>query len=128
MFTRADCLAVGSYDASSVNANVPQTLVEGSFNPLPSTSVLIPSSGATLSGMTYLDATATDATSVAFVLFGGSYGFLGQVLCIATPTIYGYLCSWNTTTVPNGSYTLLSVASNLAGSAFSSGVNITVKN
>ena len=44
-------------------------------NPLPTTSVLIPSNGATLSGGTYLDASASNATSVEFRLFGGIYGY-----------------------------------------------------
>jgi hypothetical protein len=38
------------------------------------------------------------------------------------------LSSWNTTTVPNGSYVLLSEAFNSAGSSFSAGVSITVNN
>jgi hypothetical protein len=97
-------------------------------NPLPTTSVLIPSNGATLSGSTTLDASASNAASVEFRLFGGSYGFAAPVVCTATPTIYGWLCAWNTTTVPDGSYTLLSEAFNSVGSAFSSGVNITVNN
>ena len=73
-------------------------------NPPPTTSVLIPSNGATLSGSTFLDASASNATSVEFRLFGGVYGFNAPVICTATPTYYGWLCSWNTTTVPNGSY------------------------
>ena len=44
-------------------------------NPLPTTSILIPSTGATLSGSTYLDASASNATAVKFLLFGGSYGY-----------------------------------------------------
>ena len=44
-------------------------------NPLPTTSILIPSTGATLSGSTYLDASASNATAVNFLLFGGSYGY-----------------------------------------------------
>jgi hypothetical protein len=96
--------------------------------PPPTTSVLIPSNGATLSGSTYLDASASNATSVEFRLFGGIYGYAAPVLCTATLTYYGWLCSWNTTTVPNGSYTLLSEAFNSTGSAFSPGVNITVAN
>jgi virginiamycin B lyase len=97
-------------------------------NPPPTTSVLTPSSGATLSGSTTLDASASNATSVQFLLLGGKYGFTGQALCTATLTLYGWVCSWNTTTVPNGSYSLVSEAFNSAGSAFSSGVSITVKN
>jgi len=94
----------------------------------PTSSVIIPASAATLTGSTTLDASASNASSIEFRLFGGIYGYSGPVICTATPTIYGWLCSWNTTTVPSGSYTLLSEAFNSTGSAFSSGVNITVKN
>ena len=93
----------------------------------PSTSVLVPSSGATLSGSTYLDASASNATSVEFGLFGGSYGLSGHLIGTATPTIYGWLDSWNTTTVPNDSYVLVSYASGPGGST-ASGVSITVNN
>ena len=92
----------------------------------PSTSVLVPSSGATLSGSTYLDASASNATNVEFMLFGGTYGYGGQVVCTATLTYYGWLCSWNTSFVPNGSYALVSYAFGAGGSAFSSGVSVTV--
>jgi Bacterial Ig domain/Putative Ig domain len=92
------------------------------------TRVVLPSNGTTLSGSTYLDASASNATSVEFLLFGGTYGFAAPVLCTATPTIYGWLCSWNTTTVPDGSYVLVSEAFNSVGSTFSTGVGITVNN
>jgi hypothetical protein len=114
------CTAVGYYGSR-------QTLIERG-TPSTTTSVLIPSSGATLSGSTYLDASASNATSVEFLLFGGIYGYSAPVICTATPTIYGWLCSWNTTTVPNGSYVLVSEASGGSGSAFSTGVSITVSN
>jgi len=94
----------------------------------PTTSVLIPSSGATLSGTATLDASASNTTSVEFRLFGGIYGFAAPMVCTLTPTLYGWLCAWNTATVPNGSYALASEAFNAAGSAFSSPVPITVKN
>jgi uncharacterized repeat protein (TIGR02543 family) len=94
----------------------------------PTTSVLIPSKGTTLSGSTYLDASGSNATSVKFLLLGGTYGFSAPVICTTTPTIYGWLCAWNTTTVPNGNYILVSEASNSSGNAFSSGVSVTVNN
>jgi hypothetical protein len=50
------------------------------------------------------------------------------MLCAGALTYYGWLCSWNTTTVPNGSYVLVSEAFNSDGDVFSSGVSITVKN
>jgi lysophospholipase L1-like esterase len=96
--------------------------------PSPATSILVPSNGAALSGTTTLDASVSNATSVEFRLFGGTYGFSGPVLCTATLTLYGWLCSWNTTSVPNGSYVLESEAFNSTTSAFSSGVTITVAN
>jgi len=96
--------------------------------PPPTATVLLPSNGATVSGPTILDASATNATSVEFRLFGGIYGYSGPVLCSATLTLYGWLCSWNSATVPNGSYVLLAEAFNSASTAFSPNVNITVKN
>ena len=97
-----------------------------SFATSPATSVLAPSSGATLSGHTTLDASASNANTVEFVLSGGSYS--NHVIGTATPTIYGWLYNWDTTTVPNGAYTLRSEAFNSTGSAFSPGVNVTVNN
>ena len=113
--------AVGNSDPS---AGISVTVA----NPLPTTTVLIPSEGATLSGSTYIDASESNATSVEFLLFGGSYGYSAPVICTATPTLYGWLCAWNTTTVPNGSYDLVSEAFNTAGSTYSSGVGFTVNN
>ena len=107
------------------DATQPFTLTVGD---VPVTSVLVPSNGTTLSGSTYLDASASGATSVEFLLFGGTYGYSAPVVCTATATAYGWLCSWNTTTVPNGSYALVSEASGAGGSAFSTGVSITVDN
>ena len=119
------CTAVGYYGSS-------QTLIErGTLSSAPTTSVLIPSNGATLSGPTTLDASATNATSVEFRLFGGIYGYGAPVICTATLTDYGWLYRWNTTTVPSGSYVLVSEAFNSAGSAlsaFSSAISITVDN
>ena len=71
---------------------------------------------------------ATEGASVSFWLFGGSYGLSGKELCSAAATEYGWICSWNTTGVPNGSYALYSVASGAGGSGHSAGVSITVKN
>ena len=97
-------------------------------NPPPTTTILVPSGGATLSGSSYLDASATNAINVEFLLFGGTYGFSALGLCFATPTIYGWLCSWNSTSVPNGSYVLVSEASGVEENTFSAGVSITVDN
>ena len=98
-------------------------------NPPPTTSVLIPSKGATLSGTAAtLDASAGNATSVQFLLFGGSYGYNGQAIGTATLTRYGWIYAWNTTTVPNGNYTLVSAPTSPVETTFGSGVGMTVKN
>ena len=105
------------------------TVITAASVPPPTTSILIPSKGATLSGTAAtLDASASNATSVQFLLFGGTYGLSGHVVGTASATIYGWVESWNTTTVPDGSYALFSDASGPGGSAVSSGVNITVGN
>ena len=102
-------------------------------NTPPSTAVIIPATGADLSGTSAtLDATASASygvgiTKVQFVLTGGSYN--KTVLGTATPTLYGYLFSLNTTTVVNGTYTLQSLATDGAGNtAYSTGITVTVGN
>ena len=75
-----------------------------------------------------LDASASNATSVEFWILGGSYGESGHLIGTAKPTLYGWVTSWNTTTVPNGSYVLLSEAVNGGSSGVSAGVTITVSN
>jgi lysophospholipase L1-like esterase len=103
---------------------------EASIDQPPTTSVLVPSSGATLSGNAVLDATAADVGLVAEVQFALTGGSLDQtVVGTAVPTIYGDVLTLNTTTVANGSYTLQSVATDTAGtSGYSTGVQVRVDN
>jgi hypothetical protein len=102
-------------------------------NPPPTTKILIPSNGATLSGTSaVLDATASspDGTPISVKFTGsaalnGVFGSLGT----ATLTLYGYIFVWNTTSVPNGTYTLQSVVTDVAGNyEYSTGVSVTVAN
>jgi hypothetical protein len=94
------------------------------------TAVLLPSDGATVSGAAYLDASAngtSDVTGVQFELSGGSLSH--QVIATATATFVGWLVKWDTTTVPNGTYTLQSVATEVGGTtATSPGITVTVQN
>jgi Bacterial Ig domain len=93
-----------------------------------STTVLLPSDGATVSAGQYLDATASSGvTSVEYELTGGSLN--DAVIATANPTYYGWLAEWDTTSVPNGTYTLQSVASIPDGvTSTSPGVSVTVNN
>jgi hypothetical protein len=94
----------------------------------PATSVVLPSDGAVVSGSQTLDATASSGTTqVQFLLTGRTLNT--AVIATATPTIFGWLASWNSTTVPNGTYTLQSIASfPVGGSGTSPGVTIKVMN
>ena len=85
-------------------------------NPAPVTNVLAPSSGASLTGSTTLDGSATSGIGIAsvyFLLSGGSYS--KTEIATGAPTYYGYLATWNTTTVPNGTYTMQTLAYDTAG-------------
>jgi hypothetical protein len=96
----------------------------------PTTAILIPSNGATVSSTTTLGAKASDNRNVSrveFHLTGGSYH--DSRIGVATRTYYGWLFDWDTTSVPNGAYTLNSVAFDPAGNrARSPDISITVQN
>ena len=94
----------------------------------PSTAVLVPSNGAAVSGTSVvLDASASaGVTQVQFELTGGSLS--DSVIATATITYYGWIATWDSTTVADGTYTLQSVASEGASSTTSTGISITVTN
>jgi hypothetical protein len=97
-------------------------------NAPPSTAVLVPSNGATLAGLQWFDGSASPGvSSVQYELTGGSLNH--TVISTAGPTYYGWLGGFDTTTVPNGTYTLQSVASYGGGvTGTSPGITITVNN
>ena len=94
------------------------------------TAVLVPSNGAILSGSALLDASASgtsDVSGVQFVVTGGS--LTNQVVGTASPTLYGWIARWDTSTVPSGNYTLRSVATEVGGTmATSTGITVMVAN
>jgi hypothetical protein len=95
----------------------------------PSTTVTIPVNNATVSGTRVLfDAgTSPGANSVVYQISGG--GLTNQVIATATPTYYGWLALWNSTSVPNGTYTLQSVAAfSGSGSVSSGAITVNVNN
>ena len=95
----------------------------------PSTTVIIPASGTTVSGFSQvLDAAASSGvTLVQYEITGGTLN--DSVIATATPTIYGWLAKWNTTAVQNGTYALRSVASGSGGlSGTTTPVTVTVNN
>jgi hypothetical protein len=96
----------------------------------PFTQVLVPANDAVVSGLSYLDASASDAAGVTKVVFELSGGTLtNQVIATANLTEYGWLAQWNTTTVPNGVYSLVSLATDADNDTdTSTPVSVTVDN
>jgi Bacterial Ig domain len=99
----------------------------------PATAVTIPSAGATVAGTAQvLDATASSAagiSSVTFEVSGRPSNLSDQLIGTARPTLYGCILIWNTTTVPNGTYTLQSVATDtVAETTPNAAISITVDN
>jgi hypothetical protein len=125
------CSVVANQAGNTVYAAAPAVTQSFTVSAVaaPTTNVIIPSSGTTVGGTSVLlDAAASNASSVEFLLFGGQYGFNAIAICTATLTLYGWLCQWNSTTVPNNSYTLVSEASNGATTIYSAGITIKVSN
>ena len=107
--------SVASYPGGVIATSTPITITVD--NPPPSTAVIIPSNNATVSGTSLvLDGTASSGvTQVQYEISGGT--LTDSAIATGTPTLYGWLAEWNTTTVANGSYTLQSVASLSGGVA-----------
>ncbi len=126
--------ATGSFPititAKDVNGNTSTQSFTLTVNGGPSTNVLVPAAGAAIRGTKTLDASATapaGVKTVQFVITGGSYN--KTVIGTATSSVYGYAYSWNTTTVPDGSYTLQSLVTDQANNtAYSTGISIIVDN
>ena len=93
----------------------------------PATSVVFPSAGTTASGVQDLDAAASPGvTRVQYELSGN--GLTDDVVATGTATLYGWLAKFDTTTVPNGTYDLQSVATLNGLTGTSSAVTVTVDN
>jgi Pentapeptide repeats (8 copies) len=99
-------------------------------NPVPDTNVVLPTSGAALSGVEYFDAIATSGVSqVVYEISGGPANLTRQPIATATPTYVGWVAKWDSSGVADGSYTLQSVASYAGGvSGTSAPVPFTVDN
>jgi hypothetical protein len=115
------CIAVGDGPYTSGGIVIGQA---------PTTFVGLPSNGATVSGHTWLDAGAQSPVGLASVTFEVSGGSVSdQVVGSAVPTLYGWICGWDTTDVPKGTYSLHSVATDTSGvSTTSAGITVTVNN
>ena len=117
LYSRAYDAAGNTGTSASVSVTVNNDLTP------PTTTLTGPTTGSTLSLTATLTASATDDSSVSRVEF-----YQGSVL-IGTASYSPYRVSWDTTRVPNGSYTLTSRAYDPTGNVgTSSGVVVTVDN
>jgi major membrane immunogen (membrane-anchored lipoprotein) len=104
--------------SKTINIGTPDTTA-------PVTSITAPTSNAQLAKSVVLTANATDNVNVAKVEFYAGTTLLNPGGDTVSP--YGF--TWNTTTVPDGSYVLTSKAYDDAGNvATSSAINVTVDN
>jgi peptidoglycan/LPS O-acetylase OafA/YrhL len=92
------------------------------------TSMVLPTNGAVVSGTQTLDATASDNLAVTKIEFQYA-GATDHGTVTARQSLVGWLGSWNTVRLADGSYTVVSVARNAAGNvARSQPVTVIVKN
>ena len=98
--------------------------------PPPVTKLVSPVTGSHLHGGQYLVASASDAFGVRSVVFELSgLGPTPTDVCHGSLFQFGWICGWNSTSVPNGTYTLRSVATNNVGQVTrSAGVIVHVQN
>ena len=95
----------------------------------PATQMLVPSAGETIGSPAILDTGASDNDRVARVEFLASGGgATNAVVANGTLTYYGWIAAWDTSGLPNGTYTLRSRAWDAAGNSRTSApITVTVQ-
>ncbi len=118
--------SVASYAGGVTGTSPPVTVTVDNLPP--TTTVVLPANNARLSGTQYLDASASSgASGVVYELSGG--GLSDDVVATGSENLYGWPAKWNTAAVPDGTYTLQSVASYAGGvTGTSPPVTVTVDN
>ena len=120
---RLTAVARDTADNTAVSPDVAVT-VNNADTTLPIVAISTPTGGATLAGSVAVVATATDNVGVASVQFLLNGGNLGSLVTAAPYTVL-----WNTSTLPNGIYTLAARARDAAGNIkVSAAVTVTVSN
>jgi hypothetical protein len=112
-----------TWDASNYWVDAVFDTVAARDSTPPTTSLTAPAANSTVSGTIALSATASDNVGVAGVQFSIDGVALG-----AQDTTSPYAASWDTTTVANGSHSVMAVARDTSGNTASAAVTVTVSN
>ncbi len=117
-------LQARAYDAAGrMGTSTSVSVTVNNDTTAPSVSLTSPTSGATVTGLVTLTATATDNVAVARV------DFYRDAVLLGTDTTAPYSYAWTTTTVANGGYALSARAFDAAGNqGTSASVPVTVNN
>lgn len=110
--------AAGNVSAESASASLTINDVTA-----PSVSLTAPANGAVVSGSAALVATASDNVGVAGVQFR-----VGSTNIGSEDATSPYQANWDSTTVPDGNYTLIALARDAAGNIQQSSILVTVQN
>ena len=118
--------AVSAYDRygyeSSLSPEISVMIPISTDTTPPVVSITSPPNDAPLSGNLTIVASASDNVGVSSVMTSAA----GATLC--TTTVAPYSCSWNTTTLANGKYTLSATATDLAGNTATASISVSVNN
>ncbi len=94
-----------------------------------STTMLLPRTRSSLTGKQWLNAAASSDVNISSVQFRITGSHLHGLTVTATRTYVGWLAGWNTDTVPNGTYTIQSIARDSAANiSYSRVTTVTVDN
>ncbi len=117
------------FDVQHLLKTVTPTAFEVTWSP-PTTRLVRPKAGGQIVGRQYLVATGSSDVGVRSVVFDLSGRSSVQTeICRAVHFQYGWVCAWDSTTVPNGSYTLRSMATDAVGQVRrSTGIVVQVHN
>jgi hypothetical protein len=97
--------------------------------PVPATTIVTPTTGATLSGSELLDVRPINSSVVAVDMLGTGGTLHDTKIGTTSLSLVGWELMWNTTTVANGTYTLVSVGYSGTGQSDRSfSITVTVKN
>jgi hypothetical protein len=125
----ANKFSVPTFDANRVYVGTRDGHVIA-FGPRPTTNVLVPSYGASVHHTTTVDASASSPFEISKVeVRATGSGLNDAVIGTATKTRYGWILNWDTTHLADGTYSVRSVAYDMASkSAASSSISVVIDN